>query len=112
MSNTPGFTYDIYNIPAEAPCAYCGEMLRREADPETGAATIPTHWECVWEAPAGTFYVRTVQHAATPAREAIRRFTTRKRAVEVAEQIRRHNPRTWACGASLDIFVGEYQHQG
>lgn len=107
MSNTPGFTYDIYNIPAQAPCGYCGKQMLREADPETGAATIPLHWECIWEAAEGRFTVRTVQNAVSPARETVRRYTTRKRAVEVAEQTRRHNPRNRPCGAKLDIFVGE-----
>lgn len=86
-------------------CPYCGLLLsENERDSESGYF-YSAHWTCTSENPNGQFEVVTRQHAVSPVQVNIRRFSSHKRAVEMAQELRRWNRREWVCGAKLDIVV-------
>ena len=78
-------------------------------DPETGDISAPNyHWGCLGPHPrTGRFAVITRQHGVTPMAENVTLYDSRKRAVEVAADLRQWNPRSLPCGAQLDIVVAE-----
>jgi hypothetical protein len=88
-------------------CPYCGNRLEVTPDPETGFTSPEVHWACLGEVDAATapFIVRTTQNAADPVRVSDRGYASLTRAREMAEQIRRDNPRSWPCGRELEISV-------
>lgn len=91
-------------------CPYCKQPLtdnERDWEPGPGqGGFFAAHFACTTQDPDGAWYVRTVQHAATPPRVKVERYRSQRRAREQAMHLRTWNRREWPCGARLDIFVG------
>lgn len=108
-------THSITGFTGPIPkCAYCKQYLTSnefdfgmDCDGPYEPSFYSAHQRCVQPVKMGRFEVVTRQHAVSPVRENIRSYTTRARAVEVAQDCRDWNPRSRPCGVQLEIIVRE-----
>jgi hypothetical protein len=73
------------------PCSLCGELMYEDGDgwdcgePGSPAGFYSSHWACVYENPEGRFMVVSSRGYSS-------RYTTRKRANQMAERMKGYNP--------------------
>lgn len=101
--------YATRNLPITRNCQYCGKTVELDFDPETGDVSAPDYHSSCWgpHPTTGRFAVITRQHGVVPTHERVELYETRRRAVEVATDLRQWNPRSMPCGENLDIVVAE-----